>query len=74
MLLTPLRVEQDRSILRAGINPTAFLFYRGGAAEWQAVGPPPSVHQPHPEQQIVYSFECTQAITIAKADERASGS
>jgi hypothetical protein len=32
MHATPLRVEQDRCILKVGIGPTAFPFYDGGAA------------------------------------------
>jgi hypothetical protein len=37
---TPLRVEQDRAILTAGIGSTAFPIYRCGAADAQAVRQP----------------------------------
>jgi hypothetical protein len=37
---TPLRVDKIGAILKAGIGPTAFPIYHGGAADGQGVSPP----------------------------------
>jgi hypothetical protein len=49
------------AILKAKIGSTAFSIYDGGAAERQAVGPPPSLPLP-----TIRPFHVLQLILVAK--------